>query len=189
MDKLGGYLLPRYTANGIVLNYVSDADLETCGQTIKFGSNMADMFLETEASEMYTVLIPLGKDVNVSNPHDGQAKKRPQTIDSVNSGKDYLENAAGIALYGRREKTQRWKSATGASDLKSKGQAFLADHAAHLKDTITLSAVDLHYLDVDTDAIEWMTRVAVESEPHSMDSVYTVTKVDLNLGNPEPISL
>lgn len=189
VDVYGGYLLPRYTTSGLYIDYVSDADLPAGGQTITFGENMADLFLETEGSETYTVLIPLGPNVDVDNPQEGQAKQRPMTIASVNSGLDYLENAAGIALYGRREKTQQWQSAENPTDLMAKGATYLAEHAAQLKQTITLSVVDLHYLNVNTAAIQWMTRIPIVSNPHSVSAQYTATKIDLNLGSPEPIQL
>lgn len=189
VDVYGGFLLPRYTETGLYIDYLSDADLPTSGQPIVFGENMADLFLETTSSETYTVLIPLGPNVDVANPQDGQAKQRPMNIASVNSGNDYLENTAGIALYGRREKTQQWESAEDETDLKAKGEAYLAEHAAQLKETITLSAVDLHYLNANTAAIRWMTRIPIESDPHSVNAVYTATKLDLQLGEPEPIQL
>ena len=189
VDVYGGYLVPRYEENAIYIDYLSDEHLPQSGQSIRFGENMADMFLETESGDVFSVLIPLGPDEDVSNPKEGQARQRPMTISSVNNGKDYLESAAGIALYGRREKTQQWKSATSASDLKSKGQAFLNENAVKLKRSVTLSAIDLHYLDADTSAIDWMTRLSVYSEAHGVDDTYTVTRLDLQLGEPEPIKI
>ena len=150
---------------------------------------MADMFLETESSEMFSVLIPLGPDVDVSNPQPGQASSRPMNIGSVNGGLDYLESVEGIALYGRREKTQTWESATDAADLKAKGLAYLAEHAVKLKKTITLSAADLHNLNVNIAAIGWMQRIPILSEPHEVDTQYTATKLTIPLGVPDLLQL
>ena len=188
-ETYGGYLIPRYEADGLYIDYMSDEDLPLGTQTIRFGENMADMFMDTDTDEMYTVLIPLGANVDVSNPQSGQARQRPLTIASVNGGNDYLEDAAGIALYGRREKTQRWQSITKASELKAKGIEYLADHAAKLKKTITLTAIDLHNLNVDVSAFQWMTRIPIYSEVHNIDTNYTATKMDTHLGNPEPLQL
>lgn len=188
-ETYGGYLIPRYEADGLYIDYMSDEDLPLGTQTIRFGENMADMFMDTDTDEMYTVLIPLGANVDVSNPQSGQARQRPLTIASVNGGNDYLEDAAGIALYGRREKTQRWQSITSASELKAKGIEYLADHAAKLKKTITLTAIDLHNLNVDVSAFQWMTRIPIYSEVHNIDTNYTATKMDTHLGNPEPLQL
>lgn len=189
VDVYGGYILPRYEGDYIYIDYLSDEDLPVCGQTIRFGKNMADMFLETESSEMFSVLIPLGPDVDVSNPQPGQASSRPMNIGSVNGGLDYLESAEGIALYGRREKTQTWESATDAADLKAKGQAYLAEHAVKLKKTITLSAADLHNLNVNIAAIGWMQRIPILSEPHEVDTQYTATKLTIPLGVPDLLQL
>lgn len=189
VGRHGGYIVPRYTASAIYINYVTDTDLTDCPQKITFGENMADMFIETDSADVFNILIPLGANVDVNNPQPGQARRRPLTISSVNSGNDYLVNAAGVALYGKREMTYRWESIDNATTLKTTGQAYLDEHAAEIKKSVTLSAADLHYLDVDTSAFRWMQRVTVKSVPHSIDTKYTITRVDIPLGEPKHISL
>lgn len=189
VDVYGGYMIPRHTANGLYIDYLSDDDLPVGTQTIRFGENMADMFLETESDEMYSVLIPLGADKDVENPQDGQANQRPMDISSVNGGNDYINNAAAVQKYGIREKTQRWQAIDNATELKTKGTEYLTEHAAKLKDTITLTAIDLHNLDLNVAALQWMTRIPIESDIHDVHTQYTATKLDLHLGTPEPIQL
>ena len=189
VDVYGGYMIPRHTANGLYIDYLSDDDLPVGTQTIRFGENMADMFLETESDEMYSVLIPLGADKDVENPQDGQANQRPMDISSVNGGNDYINNAAAVQKYGIREKTQRWQAIDNATELKAKGTEYLTEHAAKLKDTITLTAIDLHNLDLNVAALQWMTRIPIESDIHDVHTQYTATKLDLHLGTPEPIQL
>ena len=185
----GGYVVPRYTDSAIYIDYVTDSDLTPCPQEIAFGKNMADMFIETDSADVFNVLIPLGATVEVSNPQPGQARRRPLNITSVNDGKDYLVNAAGVELYGRREMTHTWQSISNASTLKTTGQAYLDEHAAELKTSVTLSAADLHNLDVNVSAFRWMQRVTVKSVPHGVNTQYTITRVDIPLGEPRHLSL
>ena len=104
------------------------------------------------------------------------------TIESVNDGRDYLENATGIALFGHIWETLTWEDVTIASNLKTKGRAAL-DAAVLRSFTITVSAVDLAALGVNTDAIRTGWSYRVISEPHGIDMYMAVVRSEIDPQN------
>lgn len=184
VKALGGYLVPRYAEDRITLDYVTEAYLPLSAQEIVFGKNLVDLFIQTDAANTFSVLIPLGADVRATNIHAGQAKNTPLTISSVNSGKDYIENSYGLNLYGRKEFVQRWEEVKDATELKRLGAEYLKDHAVMLSETITLNAVDLRDAGVNVSALKWMTRIRVTDDHFSVDEQYPLTKKQTPLGRP-----
>lgn len=56
---LGGYLVVTYEDGKQVLNYLKDAG-KVSGQVITFGENLVDIAQYIDASEVFTVIVPLG---------------------------------------------------------------------------------------------------------------------------------
>lgn len=171
IDVHGGFLRIRYDGDVRYLDWTKGSG-ESCGQVIRFGENLLDLSEYVSASEIVTCLIP----------YAGQGDSKI-TIASVNDGKDYIEDAAGIALYGRI-----W----GVTEFDAKDAAKLLEMAKEnlqkrLRETITItiSAVDLHLLDVDAEAFHVGDKVRVVSPPHGIDAEYTCTAISLDLVNPD----
>lgn len=171
IDVHGGFLRIRYDGDVRYLDWTKESGT-SCGQVIRFGENLLDLSEYVSASEVVTCLIP----------YAGQSDSKI-TIASVNGGKDYIEDAAGIALYGRI-----W----GVTEFDTKDAAKLLEMAKEnlqkrLKETITItiSAVDLHLLDVDVEAFYVGDKVRVVSPPHGIDAEYTCTAISLDLVNPD----
>lgn len=151
IDVHGGFLRIRYDGDVRYLDWTKESGT-SCGQVIRFGENLLDLSEYVSASEVVTCLIP----------YAGQSGSQI-TISSVNGGKDYIEDAAGIALYGRI-----W----GVTEFDTKDASTLLEMAKEnlqkrLKETITItiSAVDLHLLDVNAE--------------------YTCTAISLDLVSPD----
>ena len=91
VDKLGGYLVPRLQ-NGIrYLDYLKEPGKKN-SQVIEFGKNLLDITEYITADEVFTVMIPLGAKLK---DEEGNETGR-LTIESVNEGKDCIENELGI---------------------------------------------------------------------------------------------
>ena len=178
-DKLikthGGYISVRRENNINYVSYTSQSwgtsmsDMIS-SQTIEFNRNLLDFSEYIDASDVVTVLIPIGKN-NL-------------TIASVNSGKDYLENTQAIDLFGRIEKIQKWDDVTVASNLKTKGSDYLSVNAK-LTVNLSIKAVDLHLIDVDERQIKLGQYVHVISTPHGVDYFYPCTKIVTHLMEPD----
>lgn len=171
IDIHGGFLRIRHEDGARYLDWTKESGT-SCGQVIRFGENLLDLSEYVSASEVVTCLIP----------YAGQSGSQI-TISSVNGGKDYIEDAAGIALYGRI-----W----GVTEFDTKDAAKLLEMAKEnlqkrLKETITItiSAVDLHLLDVNAESFRVGDKVRVVSPPHGIDAEYTCTAISLDLVNPD----
>lgn len=182
LDKLGGYLIPRYEIeNGTeveYLDYLSDSGGQN-SQVIEFGNNMLDFSQKLDGSEIFTRLVPLGTSLGAQG-----GLERRLTIASVNGGRDYLEDATGIERFGPITKSMVWNDVKDASILKAKGQRALAS-GANIVPQIELSAIDMHLLNVNIDAIKLGEYNRVVSAPHGVDAWFQCTRMTLDFENPE----
>lgn len=104
------------------------------------------------------------------------------TIESVNDGKDYIEDDAGIALFGRIVKVHEWDDVTLPENLLNKARALL-DASIEMAVTLTLNAIDLHLVNADVERIGLGDSVRVISTPHNLDRDFTCSKIILDMAN------
>lgn len=175
LDRLGGYIRTRRVGGVRTLDYVADYG-NVNPQVIRFGENILDLTREIRGEEVATVLVPLGA-------KDETTEER-LTVASVNDGLDYIEDADAIAVYGRIVKTVEFDDVTLASNLLRKGYEQLAQMKAPAV-TLTMSAVDLHLVDVSIERIKVGDFIRVVSEPHGLDEYMTVQKLELDFQHPE----
>ena len=186
-----GHIVPRYELpNKIIIDYLDDDDLPEAEQSIEFGENLADLFIETGSDEFFNRLVPLGKDVKTTSEERraGLPTKLPLTImnASDNPGSiDYIDDEASIAQYGVITKTQRWEDIGNANELYHKGVDYLAEHQQHLTKGVTLTAIDLRDTGADIAAFRWMTKILVHSDLHGVNERFPLTKQHVPLGAPD----
>jgi hypothetical protein len=82
------------------------------------------------------------------------------------------------------EKVIHWDDVNSASSLLSKAEVYLSDIQFDNM-SIELSALDLHYLDVNYEAVKLLDELRVISKPHGMDRHFPVTKLEIPLDRPE----
>lgn len=184
----GGYVRLRYTAEGTVLDYLAgtENDLQTATQTIEYGENITDIMQEISAEETYSVCIPLGAKLAIETD-TGEASEQRLTIESVNGGLDYIVNDEAFAEYGwicAPVDLTTWDDVTEASNLLRKARAFLNNTGVKLKDTISVTAIDLHNSDADIDGFRLLDRIRVQSTPHNISSIYIATERKTPLAEP-----
>lgn len=174
----GGYIRTRLSNGVRYVDYIEDYNSYS-SQVIEFGVNMLDISEYISADEVFTVLIPLGAEIK----SDLEEPTR-LTVQAVNNGKDYIEDADAIALFGRIWRVQKWDNVTIASNLLTKGKEFLK-RGIEMAVTITIKAIDLHLLNVDTERIKLGDYVRVVSLPHKLDKYFQCTKIVIDLVNPD----
>lgn len=172
LDQYGGYIL----FDGKKIYYSSVSGIVS-DQIIDFGDNLLDYTETTEATDIYTVLIPLGK------PEEDDETNTPIDIKDVNGGKDYLENQNGIDTFGRIVGTVTFDDITTPKALKTAGENYLA-RAFDLAFSITVSAADLFDLGVNVDKIKCGNYHRIRSLPHGVDNFYQCTKIEHHLEDP-----
>lgn len=179
LNNLGGYLVPRYYYAAAFLDYLVTPGKES-EQTITFGENLLDITEYIDAQNVFTVLIPLG-----AEQEDEEGNKTGRlTIESVNDGKDYIENAAAIEIFGRIWKTATWDDVTVPSNLLNKARSFLNDNVS-MAVTLSIKAVDLNLIDVDTERIKLGDSIRVVSKPHGIDTFFICSKMVIDMVSPD----
>ena len=168
LDAFGGYLRTR-TEDGITyIDYLSEFNL-LAPQAIEFGKNLIDLKRIRKGADIATAIIPLGAD-NL-------------TIASVNDEIDYLVDEDAKAQFGFIVKTVKFDGITDATELKTAGQAHLAE-VVNLWESIELTGADLATVDKKITSFHLGTHVRVTSNPHGLNQLFLVMKLSLKLLDP-----
>ncbi len=178
LNSYGGYLI-IIPLNGMWFLDYKPSYNHICDQTIEFGENLLDVTEYINAENVFTVLIPLGAKQQTEDGTEGQRL----TVKSVNNGLDYIENQTAINLFGRITSIYEWDDVTEPSNLLRKGQDLLKSNV-EMNITLSMKAVDLHYLNVDTEKICVGDMVEVVSKPHGLDTYFFCSEIKYDLENP-----
>lgn len=179
IKKLGGHIKIRKENGKRYIDYIEDY-AKVSNQIIQFGENLMDFTKDYDTSDICTVLIPLGARQGESPI---SALDAYLDITSVNDGKNYIVNQDAVNKYGWIEKVVKWDDVNVPSILKSKGEKYLKE-VQYEPQTLEIKAIDLHNLDVNTDAIRVLDSVRVVSKPHNLDKFFLVTKRQIPLNKP-----
>lgn len=96
----------------------------------------------------------------------------------------YICNPDLVTKYGWIEKHASFGEITDKDELYTAAKTYLQSGQFD-KMSIEVSAIDLHALDVNTDAINLLDWVRVISEPHGINQDFPVTKLEIPLDRPE----
>ena len=181
LDQCGGYIVFTSEADGTrVIHWLQSLDNRN-DQTIVFGENLLD-FSSTGANNdtLATAIVPYGA-------RNEETKSR-LTIASVNDGKDYLLAQEAIAQWGTIFTTVTWDEVTDPAVLLSKAKEYLNSQKLYLT-SLTLTALDLSYLDKNIDSFKVGDNILVVSPPHSVYEYFPLTEMTEDLLNPEQSSI
>jgi phage minor structural protein len=180
LDPLGGYIFITENSSGNrVINWYADSPYRS-DQVIEFGENLLDFTKTNRAEDIATAIIPLGYEIE----DETTGEKSRLTIADVNNGVDYVYNSDAVALYGWIFKVETWDDVTLASNLKTKGEAFLAEKIKQ-SITIELSAIDLSLMDQSIDSFRLGDYIRIISSPHNLDDNYLLEKQTIDLLKPD----
>lgn len=176
-SSLGGNLLIRYEDDGNYLDYYAALPL-TNTQTVKFAENLLDLSSETDGADIYTAILPEGKDgLTIGNLPNGDL-----TDDLVKSGK-IIYSKSGAATYGRITRHIKWDDVTVDTNLQTKAKAALADNGLSMPETITCKAVDLGWQEgIQHFRVGRMT--ALVSTPHGYSTSYPLMELAPDILDP-----
>ena len=176
-SALGGYLLIRYEDDGNYLDYCAELPL-TNTQPVEFAANLIDLTSEVDGAEIYTAILPEGKDglTLVSLP-DGAL-----TDDLFKDGLT-IYSKSGVASYGRITRHIKWDDVTVAENLRTKAKAALLDSGLSMPETITCKAVDLGWQEgIQHFRVGRMT--ALVSTPHGFSASYPLMELSPDILDP-----
>lgn len=177
VERAGGYIV--FTTNDAgqrVINWYADPGYRS-EQAIDFGENLLDFSRTGAGTDMATAIIPYGA---VLDDETGERL----TIESVNDGLDFIQDAEAVALRGFIMRPMYWDDVTVPENLLRKAQQALAQ-SKNIITTLQLSAVDLSALDKSIDTFQVLDLVRVRSKPHGVDEDFLLTDRTYDLLAPE----
>lgn len=196
-SELGGYLCIRYEEDGNYIDYLKEFEL-TNTQRIVYGENLLDLSTESDATSIYTAIIPQGAKIseNEGETEEGTKVETTLNLESLPDGKltddlvkigDTIFSESGIDEFGwiyAPPKETTWEDITLVDNLKQKGIEFFGD-ALKYTNTIEISAVDLHFSDEEIEGFRIYRNILTYSEPHNQEGIYKLTKLDIDILNPQ----
>lgn len=179
LDDYGGYMRVRYANGKKYIDYLVEST-KNASQVISLGENLIDYNSNIDDNKIATRVIPLG---NTKETEEIEGLSTRIDIKSVNDGKDYLDSDLAIANFGILTKVVTYNGVNDPSILKAKGEKWLRENQFE-NVVIEVSAVDIAMLGMEQH-FQLFDRVRIISEYHGMDRWFTLTKMQLNLNNPE----
>ena len=177
LDRCGGYIVfttdPEDGAR--VINWYATMQYRS-NQVIEFGENLLDFARQGVNVELATAVLPYG----AKDETTGQRL----TIESVNNGLDYIEDAEAVALRGRIIKAVTWDDVTTPANLLRKAQQWLNDNR-YIVTSLVLTAMDLSLMDKTVDNFQEGDNIRVLSKPHGIDDYFLLTEQTEDMLNPD----
>ncbi|NCE64065.1 hypothetical protein D1159_05555 [Pseudoflavonifractor sp. 524-17] len=180
VERYGGHIRVRKVDGVRYVDYLKEYP-DTCSQAIQFGVNLIAFTKRWDAAEFATVIVPLGRRLENSPI---EALDAYLTVENVNQGSMYVQSSEAVAVYGWIEKTVTWDDVSDPAVLLEKAKAYLADVQFNNME-LELSALDLHYLYADVEAVKLLDEIRVISRPHGLDRLFPVTRLEIPLDSPE----
>lgn len=175
IELLGGYIVIRHDGDITYIDYLADYTTLN-NQKIKFGENMLTVKRDETAQGIATVIVPLGA-------KDEETEKR-LTIESVNDGKNYIEDEEGVSLYGKIRKSVFFDDVTLPENLLAKGEKTLKEIRL-LTSTIEIKAVDMASVQKDILSFNINAKIGVYSTFHGIDDYFVPMSIDNWLFKPQ----
>ncbi|MGN1314071.1 MAG: phage tail spike protein [Lachnospiraceae bacterium] len=138
---------------------------DTNAQEIRYGVNLLGLKKNVSAIALYTVMIGMG-----AANSNGKL-----TVE--------VEDQEAIAEFGRIEGKVEFSDVTLEENLLTKTTEYLKQYTGY-KRTIEVSAIDMNIVDESVQEIS-LGYINVYSEPHGLSERMLISKMELNLMNPE----
>ena len=179
VERCGGYIVFTTNSDGDrVINWLAELNYAN-NQTIEFGENLLD-FSRTDANtDLVTVVIPYGAQIENEDGTEGERV----TIASVNDGLDFIQDDAAVALRGVISRPVYWDDITEPANLLAKAQQYLNEKKNAIT-SLSLSAFDLSVQGQEFDTFREGDTVRVRSKPHGVDTTFLLEDREEDYLNP-----
>lgn len=186
VDVIGGYVRVRHSNNTRYLDYLADSP-RTSNQLIRLGENLLDLSQSLDANDIATVIIPLGAKLE---KQDTEGMDKRLTISSAPadtmhpSGADYVYSGEAASTYGFIEKVVVFDKVEDVNELLSLGKEYLTKTQFENL-VIEAQAIDLGLTNTEFQNFRILDKIRVVSTPHGLDRYFILSKMTINLNNPE----
>ena len=183
IDRLGGHIRLR---EGKYIDYLESVG-ELRNTPIRLRTNLKDMQKEIDPTEIITRLVPLGARLETEESSSGISEPR-LTIESVNNGKDYIDDQALINEFGIIEGNVTWDDVNTPFTLLLRGQQFFqAQKAARISYDVTAS--NLNLIDTTFEEFEVDNYYPFDNPVLAINEPVQVTGKDIDINNPQTSKL
>lgn len=190
IQKLGGELRVRHETDGLYLDYFKEISAQG-QQPIRIADNLLSVGRSIDASNIYTVVKPLGMQYEGDSDDTTAPPQRVNIYDdnSVNGGSPYLANDEAIAVFGRIVKVILYDDIDDPNDLKTAGLADLAK-GMDVTEATQLSAIDRSMIDGEVDEYVIGNYYPVVNPLIGLDgATKRIVQQELNLNDPAGSSM
>ena len=175
IEHCGGYIVFTTDSTGARVVSWRTYTGKSSGQVIELGENLLDFSSTGANTDLATGLIPYGA-------KDETTGERV-TIKSVNNGRDYIVDDASAAIRGVIMKAVVWDDVTDPRNLLTKATQHL-NECRHIVTSLTLTALDLSYLDKSIDSYEVGDLIRVKSAAHRVNEDFQLVEQTEDLLSP-----
>lgn len=180
VDVFGGEMRVRRGGDGRLYLDYSEKLGDTSETVIEVARNMASAVLDEDPTQIITRLYPLGKKPDGSDDR--------LTIASVNSGREYIDDATAMATYGIIAGTQVWEDITVAANLKSTATSWLAENNK-FPTSAAIEAYDLSLIDKAPDEFRLLDWYPCANPLIGLDRTLEIVKQTIDINEPHNSSI
>ncbi|MGX7148374.1 phage tail protein [Enterococcus ureasiticus] len=189
LDRLGGYLVLREKNGQLYLDYLAEYGA-TSNTPLQIARNLKSASREIDISELATRIVLTGKDLEMDDTTDAQTNQfRPKTtIESVNDGKNFLEDASLVKKFGVIQSIVDFPNITDKNTLKRRGQEYLNNQRLMLV-TWSAEVIELGLLDNRYEIIKLGNSYPVSNPYLYEKETLQVIEKKIDILNPQKIRL
>lgn len=190
IGSFGGEMRVRRGDDGLLyLDYAEHLGV-TRATRIEVARNMQQGEREVDPNNVITRFYPLGAKLTTTetDPDTGEQveveTEERLTIESVNDGVPYIDDAVAIEQYGIIEGYHEWDDVTQAANLLTKGQQWLGANNA-MPTSHSFTALDLSLLGLDVDSFEIYDSYPCYNPLLDLDEELEIVKQTIDINEPE----
>ena len=190
IGRLGGYIQLRLEEDGMYLDYLNDVG-QDMDSPIQLGTNIETARRELDLSNLITRLVPLGADLDKDNRDEetGQYVVRERvTINSVNGGKSYIEDAELVKQFGILQRPMDWTEIKDAGILLQRGQQYMQSQKIAIS-AWSVSVVELYLIDQSFEKFKVGNTHPIDNAPLSGVERLQIIKKVIDVTQPESVDL
>lgn len=190
VGRLGGYIQLRVEEDGLYLDYLEKVG-EDKKSPIQLGTNIETASRELDLSNLITRLVPLGADIQDTGRSEetGQYVIRERvTIDRVNGGKRYIEDAELVKKFGIIQRPVDWTDIESDHILLQRGKQYMNAQKIAIS-SWNISVVELYLIDNTYDKFKLGNTHPVDNAPLSGVERLQIIKKVIDITQPESVDL
>ena len=190
IGRMGGYIQLRLEDDGMYLDYLKDVGQEM-ESPIQLGTNIETARRELDLSNLITRLVPLGADLDKDNRDEetGQYVVRERvTINSVNGGKSYIEDAELVKQFGILQRPMDWTEIKDAGILLQRGQQYMQNQKIAIS-AWSVSVVELYLINQSFEKFKVGNTHPIDNAPLSGVERLQIIKKVIDVTQPESVDL